>query len=309
MDLVACEECGFSANQPTRLRCAVCKRPLGGALPTPDPSRRRGSSPTRTWRRDLLLRRGARPFVIPFGKVTRIGRGTECEVRVSSPRVSRVHAELRWDGQQLSVRDLGSHNGTRVNDVRIDKVDLTNDDEIWIGPYRCIYRRLKGVDEDVLGRVDTELQALLDHEGAFEANVAERDLLELLQALEVQKRTGTLTLTESEVDDGTIVVQDGLLTHVSSGPLKGDRALRALLRRERGRLRLVNEVDAELSTNVTGDSLQDVLLESSKDDDSLMTSKFVVADLLDLDDEAPLEPEELDPSDETSPELDLGFGA
>lgn len=304
MDLVACEECGFSANQPTRVRCAVCREPFGGAFPQPTRRRQQTGSHTRAWRRDLLTRRGARPFVIPLGKVTRLGRGTECEVRVSSPRVSRIHAELRWEGQALHVRDLGSHNGTRVNDVRIDNVALSDGDEIWIGPYRCVYRRLKGIQEEALGRFDTELEALLSHEGAFEAELAERDLLELLQALEVNERTGTLTLSESEFGDGLLVVRSGRLVFAESGDQTGDRALRILLRHERGKLRFVREVAEGLQDNVEGDTLQELLLESAKAEDALLTSKFTVADLLDLDDESPLPPEEDDPNDATSPELE-----
>lgn len=305
MELVACEQCGFSANQPTRVRCAVCREPFGGTLPKPERRRHQTGTHTRTWRRDLLTRRGARPFVIPYGKVTRIGRGTECEVRVSSPRVSRIHAELRWEKQELFVRDLGSHNGTRVNDARVDEVRLRDGDEITIGPYRCVYRRLKGIEEEALGRVDTELQALLSHEGAFEADLAERDLLELLQALEVQERTGTLTLRETDFTDGVLVVRGGRLVFAESGRLAGDRALRSLLRSEVGKLRFVREVAEDVQENVEGDSLQDILLESAKAEDSMLTSKFTVADLLDLDD-SPLPPEEDDPNDETSPELDFG---
>lgn len=306
MELVACNQCGFSANQPTRVRCAVCREPFGGTLPKPERRRHQTGTHTRTWRRDLLTRRGARPFVIPFGKVTRIGRGTECEVRVSSPRVSRIHAELRWEKQDLFVRDLGSHNGTRVNDARIDEVRLRDGDEITIGPYRSVYRRLKGIEEEALGRVDTELQALLSHEGAFEATLAERDLLELLQALEVQERTGTLTITETDFSDGLLVVRGGRLVHAVSGNLEGDRALRSLLRSEVGKLRFVRDVADDLPDNVEGDTLQDVLLESAKAEDAMLTSKFTVADLLDLDDDSPLPPEEDDPNEETSPELDFG---
>ena len=306
MELVACEQCGFSANQPTRVRCAVCREPFGGALPKPKRRRHQTGSHTRTWRRDLLTRRGARPFAIPFGSVTRIGRGTECEVRVSSPRVSRIHAELRWEKQDLFVRDLGSHNGTRVNDARVDEVRLRDGDEITIGPYRCVYRRLKGIEEEALGRVDTELQALLSHEGAFEADLAERDLLELLQALEVQERTGTLTLRETDFTDGVLVVRGGRLIFAESGRLVGDRALRSLLRSEVGKLRFVREVAEDVQENVEGDTLQDILLESAKAENSMLTSKFTVADLLDLDDDSPLPAEEDDPNEETSPELDFG---
>lgn len=308
MELVACDQCGFAANQPTRLRCAVCREPFGGSLPKPERRRHQTGTHTRAWRRDLLTRRGARPFVIPFGKVTRIGRGTECEVRVSSPRVSRIHAELRWEKQDLFVRDLGSHNGTRVNDARVDTYRLRDGDAITIGPYRCVYRRLKGGEEETLGRVDTELQALLSHEGAFEADLAERDLLELLQALEVHERTGTLSVTETDFADGVLVVRGGRLVHAASGNLSGDNALRSLLRSERGQLRFVREVADELPNNVGGDSLQDLLLESAKVEDGMLTSKFMVADLLDLDEDGPSPlVEEPDPNEETSPDLDLGY--
>lgn len=302
MELIACEECAFAANQPTRLRCAVCRRPLRGGLPQPERRRRTNPAATRVWRRDLLLRQGARPFPLAPNSVTRIGRGTECEVRVSSARVSRVHAELRWEGQELRIRDLGSHNGTRVNERRVDDVVLADGDRIAIGPYRCVYRRLSGVSEEVQGRVGTELEALLSHEGAFQTELAEQDLLELLQALEVQERSGTLSVLETEADDGELVVAAGRLVFAQCGRLSGEQALRALLRRERGRLRFVAETSSELRPNIEEDSLQTLLLEAARAEDGMLTSKFSLGDLLDLDEEgAPL----LDdaPDDETSPEL------
>jgi pSer/pThr/pTyr-binding forkhead associated (FHA) protein len=49
-----------------------------------------------------------------------IGRGSECDLRLSSEQVSRRHASIRWDGQQARVTDLGSTNGTRLNDRRLE---------------------------------------------------------------------------------------------------------------------------------------------------------------------------------------------
>ena len=301
---MACEECAFTANQPTRLRCAVCRSPLGGGLPRPERRRSPASGATRIWRRDLLLRQGARPVPLNPGAVTRIGRGTECEVRVSSSRVSRVHAELRWEGETLRIRDLGSHNGTRVNERRVDEVELEDGDRIAIGPYRCVYRRLKGLPEEAEGRVGTELEALLKHEGAFEAALADQDLLELLQALEVQERSGTLSVLETEADDGQLVVRGGRLVFAEAGRLSGESALRALLRRESGRLRFVTAVAEGLRENISEDTLQALLLDAARVEDGMLTSRFTVADLLDLNEEsAARAPDPLDPNEETSPDL------
>lgn len=51
-----------------------------------------------------------------------------------TPQISRRHAELYWDGDNLLVRDLGSTNGTRVNrDVLapLEPVRLRAGDHLW----------------------------------------------------------------------------------------------------------------------------------------------------------------------------------
>jgi predicted component of type VI protein secretion system len=44
-----------------------------------------------------------------------VGRGTACEWQLDDPSLSRKHAQLRWNGHDLTVEDMGSANGTRVN--------------------------------------------------------------------------------------------------------------------------------------------------------------------------------------------------
>src|SRR5215210_9398720 len=44
-----------------------------------------------------------------------IGRGQECQLKLTHASVSRRHATIRVDDGQLRIADLGSHNGTRVN--------------------------------------------------------------------------------------------------------------------------------------------------------------------------------------------------
>ncbi|MCP4506643.1 MAG: FHA domain-containing protein, partial [Fuerstiella sp.] len=45
-----------------------------------------------------------------------IGRDQGCGIRLASNDVSRQHCRLRWKSGQLHVCDLGSQNGTLVND-------------------------------------------------------------------------------------------------------------------------------------------------------------------------------------------------
>ena len=48
-----------------------------------------------------------------------IGRSTSATLTIASPTVSSSHAELRVEGDDLRVRDLGSTNGTFVNGIRV----------------------------------------------------------------------------------------------------------------------------------------------------------------------------------------------
>jgi transcriptional regulator with XRE-family HTH domain len=51
--------------------------------------------------------------------VTTIGRDADSTVVVAGSHVSRRHAELRWDGAEYVLHDLGSKNGTYLNGRRI----------------------------------------------------------------------------------------------------------------------------------------------------------------------------------------------
>ncbi|MBU6260341.1 MAG: GGDEF domain-containing protein [Burkholderiales bacterium] len=63
-----------------------------------------------------------------------IGRTHEADARLDSPGISRRHAELRRQGEQVLLRDLGSANGTFVNEVRLDAaVALKEGDLIRVG--------------------------------------------------------------------------------------------------------------------------------------------------------------------------------
>jgi hypothetical protein len=89
--------------------------PLTGALasplePPPNPYGATGAS--------ILGASGQ--FAIRAGVDVRVGRDpAQCPITLAEPRVSGVHATLRFENGLLMVRDEGSNNGTYVNGVRI----------------------------------------------------------------------------------------------------------------------------------------------------------------------------------------------
>jgi pSer/pThr/pTyr-binding forkhead associated (FHA) protein len=64
---------------------------------------------------------------------TTIGRAG-CDVDLTDPDVSRRHAVLRGVDSGLAVEDLGSTNGTFVNEIRIDGiVEISPGDRVRFG--------------------------------------------------------------------------------------------------------------------------------------------------------------------------------
>ncbi|MGB0098788.1 MAG: FHA domain-containing protein [Nocardioides sp.] len=67
------------------------------------------------------------------------GRHPDSEIFLDDVTVSRRHAEFHRDGDTFTVSDVGSLNGTYVNRDRIDRVRLTDGDEVQIGKYRLVF--------------------------------------------------------------------------------------------------------------------------------------------------------------------------
>ncbi|MCU0304184.1 MAG: winged helix-turn-helix domain-containing protein [Thermoanaerobaculales bacterium] len=86
----------------------------------------------------LLLADGAIPLLPPEVVV---GRGAEADLQVLSPEVSRRHARLAVEGERVLLEDLGSKNGTLVNDLPVaGRRELISGDTLAVGPARLLYR-------------------------------------------------------------------------------------------------------------------------------------------------------------------------
>jgi DNA-binding winged helix-turn-helix (wHTH) protein len=85
---------------------------------------------------------GARRITLGEGENV-LGRDTDVSVCLDSATVSRRHARITITGDRAALEDLGSRNGTFVNEQRIDSVTFLKDgDQIRIGSILCTLRAL-----------------------------------------------------------------------------------------------------------------------------------------------------------------------
>ena len=76
------------------------------------------------------------------GDVTTIGRAVENEIVISGKRVSREHACVRREGWRVILEDLGSTNGTFLNEQRISEpVQLRDGDHIKVGDVLFVFQQ------------------------------------------------------------------------------------------------------------------------------------------------------------------------
>ncbi|MBI4230802.1 MAG: FHA domain-containing protein, partial [Planctomycetes bacterium] len=72
--------------------------------------------------------------------VVTIGRDVSCDISLNSTSVSRFHVQMKRDGDRLTVKDLGSRNGTRVNGAKVAEAVLSDGDVIQVGALKMLFR-------------------------------------------------------------------------------------------------------------------------------------------------------------------------
>ena len=90
-----------------------------------------GRSPTQVVVHDAG---GCKPLTVKLRDPAEIGRGDRCAIRLQDTYVSQVHARLYGENGAWYVEDLGSTNGTLLNDRRVEApVEVHAGDVLKIG--------------------------------------------------------------------------------------------------------------------------------------------------------------------------------
>jgi diguanylate cyclase (GGDEF)-like protein len=195
--------------------------------------RRPLSSPGTAARRDAILvhiyptgpQMGTR-YVVAGNPVV-IGRGESSDIHINDNSVSRRHAVVEPSAEGITVADLGSTNGTFLNDALVVRAPLKDGDYLRVG--NCIYRFLVG------GNVEADY-----HEEIYRLTITDaltqthnkRYLLEFLdrELARSHRHARPLSLVLFDIDRFK-AINDAL------GHLAGDHVLRELAACVKGAVR------------------------------------------------------------------------
>lgn len=188
-------------------------------------------------------------FRLKTDSPNRLGRGIDCDVVLSDPMCSRVHAEIHWVENMWRLQDAGSRNGTFVDNQRVEEARLEHGSLIRLGsseftfhsvdqlPTLAVTReermtesivREAIVDSEDSGRI--AVAALRHSNNAAELGVLLELCVKLMSCddpLEVQRTTLELILarTHASVAGFLWVTDEGELRPQLVTPQEEDRAI------------------------------------------------------------------------------------
>jgi diguanylate cyclase (GGDEF)-like protein len=181
-----------------------------------------------------------------------LGRGTDCDIQVDRDSVSRRHARVfREEGQTAwLVEDLGSTNGSYVNDQPVTRAQLRDGDFLKIGA--AIFKFLTGANVEVSYHEEIYRMTIVD---ALTGTYNKRYFVEFLdrEMARCARYGRPLSLVMFDIDHFKKI-------NDQHGHLTGDYVLREIARRLLSRIRR-----EELLARYGGEEFAAVLPETGKD--------------------------------------------
>lgn len=87
-----------------------------------------------------------------------IGRDPTCEITLEDRTLSRQHAKILINGDNLTIEDLGSVNGVLVNGVKVSSGELKIDDRLTLGNIELHLRPATDETSPVENLVEQDVQ-------------------------------------------------------------------------------------------------------------------------------------------------------
>lgn len=193
-----------------------------------------------------------------------VGRHHTNDVQLRSNRVSNYHAEILNEVDGLMLRDMGSTNGTYVNDESIRLQRIKTGDRIRIGNFQITVRLIPR------GRVASELAnpfavGTIGNILPFQRNVSathltvSRDRLDTtLPDLLIQlasHNTTAMVVIKNQNEMGCIYVDNGQIIHCEKGAVRKAKALHRVLAQQKGRYEILEfPTDVSVPTTIAGET-------------------------------------------------------
>lgn len=243
-----CPSCG----EPMGLTVVYRKADLAPADAPPRPPPR---PPKEVYARFLTSPALEEPLELEDGTAYRIGRARSCEVCFPSGCVSRLHAEVVREGTRWMIGDLGSKNGTFVNEERIYRRPLCHGDRIAIGHFDLVFNELSREETLSLlktsGDDEADTASLRPAQDGLYGDLAQLAIVEVVQLVGQNRRTGCLVVESTSGGAAQVrrlFFDGGAVVHAETGTAKGQDAAAEILKLRTGQFQFLPDVEPDERT-------------------------------------------------------------
>lgn len=139
--------------------------------------------------------------------ITVIGRAEDCDLELLLQGVSRHHCEIRLNESAVKVKDLGSSNGTYVNDRRITESDMSAGDELRVG--RVVFTvQVDGVPERIAPAKARANKGASDRSGESDGSKSGAVETEALDETDVLSHLAEVAEQHDQEEESIIALRD-----------------------------------------------------------------------------------------------------
>ena len=207
-------------------------------------------------------------FPIAPDKQILIGRSSDLDMVLVEDMVSRKHARIAMQGDQIWIEDLGSTNGTFVNGEKIKRARLKEGDRVLIGT--SILKLIAGDAPrdgmDAKRELENVAQARrTSQQRTMSGSIDEVPLPDLLQLFGTSKKSGVLVI-RTEDDVGRIYLKKGNISFAIINDLDDVQPLKSLYRMltwQKGLFDLDPPEEREFPNEMNA-SVQEILIEGMR---------------------------------------------
>jgi pSer/pThr/pTyr-binding forkhead associated (FHA) protein len=224
--------------------------------------------------------------IVPDKQIV-VGRSSDLDMVLVEDMVSRKHARIAMQQEQIWIEDLGSTNGTFVNGEKIKRARLKEGDRVLIGT--SILKVIAGDATSPAARDDAQVKQNLENVAAarrtsqartMSGSIEEVPLPDLLQLFGTSKKSGVLVV-RTEDDVGKIFMRKGLIYYVLINDLDDVPPLKSMYRLlswQKGLFDLDPPDEREFPNEINV-SVQEVLMEGLRQMDEFNNIKDKLPDL------------------------------
>jgi pSer/pThr/pTyr-binding forkhead associated (FHA) protein len=220
--------------------------------------------------------------VVPEKQIV-VGRSSDLDMVLVEDMVSRKHARIAMQNDQIWIEDLGSTNGTFVNGEKIKRARLKEGDRVLIGTSILKLIAGDGSTDSTDAKIQLENVAAARRTSqarTMSGSIEEVPLPDLLQLFGTSKKSGVLVI-RTEDDVGRIYMRKGIIYFAVINDLDDVPPLKAIFRMltwQKGLFDLDPPDEREFPSEINV-SVQEILMEGLRQLDEFNQIRHELPDL------------------------------